>query len=64
MVTGIITNMNICNKSETLFSTLVIIDAVVDTLQLPFLGQWTGFPASLSVGCNQLTLLLGTVPGL
>lgn len=64
MVTGIITNTNICNKSETLFSTLVIIDAVVDPLQPPFLDQWTGLPASLNVGCNQLTLLLGTVPGL
>lgn len=30
----------------------------------PFLGEWAGLSASLSVGCNQLTLLLGTALGL
>lgn len=62
MVTRVISNMNISNKSKTFFSTPAIRDAVGDPPGSPFPGQCTGPPASMSVGRSQFTL--GTVLGL
>lgn len=56
--------MNIGEKSKTFYSSPAIIEVVGDPPGSSLPDQWVGLPASMSTGCNQLTLLLGTAHGL